>query len=225
MSQYGDAQLRLLGDKQLFEYISSFQRQVQLGNKYTLNALGEALKGVYGFNEVKIWHYCNALNSLMSNRRSKMSRLRKRIEAWLGEGQVSFLTITFSDDTFKDYDFQGREDLVKNGLDQFAVDYVANIDFGEKNLREHYHAVCLDLKQKEWKSFQKSFGFVKVEKVNKSSKRLCEYLDKLTNHALKDTSAFGFKMIYCRKRRKRFVDPTKDKSGDVPIWLFDDELS
>lgn len=225
MSLYGEAQLRLLGDKQLFEYISSFQRQTQLGNKYTLNALGEALRGVYGFDNAKIWHYCNALNSLMSNRRSKMSRLRKRIEAWLGEGQVSFLTMTFSDDTFNGYDFESREELVKRGLNDFSTDYVANIDFGEKNLREHYHAVCLDLRQKDWKKYQGSFGFVKVEKVNKSSKRLCEYLDKLTNHALKETAAFGVKMIYCRKRRKRFVDPTKGKTGDAPIWLFDDELS
>jgi len=118
-------------------------------------------------------------------------RLRKRIESMLLNGECLFLTLTFNDETLNQTSEDTRRQYVRKYLKQFNCPYVANIDFGSKNEREHYHAVIntsrIDL------SLWRVYGNINVERVrNKSistSKiRLAKYISKLSNHAIKETT-------------------------------------
>lgn len=147
-----------------------------LQNECLYNELGKE------FNEVvKIDHAsCN-----------RATRLRKRIESMLLNGDCLFLTLTFNDNTLSNTSDNTRRQLVSRYLKTFNCQYVANIDYGGKNGREHYHAVInsssIDL------SAWRKYGNINVQRVrNKSIElsktRLSKYISKLSNHAIKETT-------------------------------------
>ena len=142
-------------------------------------------------NEVE--KICNA-----SIQRTK--RLRSRIENMLLSGSCLFLTLTFNDNTLDSTSADTRRQYVRKYLKSFNCSYVANIDFGAKNHREHYHAVVnldsIDL------SLWRSYGNINVQKVRNNSidlnkKRLSKYICKLSNHAIKETTKRSC-LIYSR---------------------------
>lgn len=142
-------------------------------------------------NEVE--KICNA-----SIQRTK--RLRSRIENMLLSGSCLFLTLTFNDNTLNSTSADTRRQYVRKYLKSFNCSYVANIDFGAKNHREHYHAVVnldsIDL------SLWRSYGNINVQKVRNNSidlskKRLSKYICKLSNHAIKETTKRSC-LIYSR---------------------------
>jgi len=121
----------------------------------------------------------------------RATRLRNRIETMLLNGDCLFLTLTFNDETLSNTSVETRRQYVRKYLKQFNCPYVANIDFGATNGREHYHAVIntssIDFKQ--WRSY----GNINAERVrNKSIElsktRLSKYISKLSNHAIKETT-------------------------------------
>lgn len=118
-------------------------------------------------------------------------RLRKRIETMLLNGDCLFLTLTFNDETLSNTSEDTRRQAVQRYLKSFKCPYVANIDFGSENGREHYHAVIntsnIDL------SLWRKYGNINVQRVrNKSIElsktRLSKYISKLSNHAIKETT-------------------------------------
>ena len=142
-------------------------------------------------NEVE--KICNA-----SIQRTK--RLRGRIETILSSGNSLFLTLTFTDKTLESTSAETRRKYVTRYLKSLNCMYVANIDFGAKNHREHYHAVVgldsIDL------SAWRTYGNINVQKVHDSSielnkKRLSKYISKLSNHAIKETTKRNA-LIYSR---------------------------
>ena len=121
----------------------------------------------------------------------RASRLRKRIESMLLNGDCLFLTLTFNDNTLNQTSEDTRRQYVRKYLKSFNCPYVANIDFGADNGREHYHAVIntshIDL------ALWRVYGNINVERVrNKSIElsktRLSKYISKLSNHAIKETT-------------------------------------
>ena len=136
-----------------------------------------------------------------SRRSSKVSRLKKRIKKMFVKDCV-FLTLTFRDDVLSSCSADTRRTYVRRFLKEFAVPYVANIDFGlddEFTHREHYHAVL----QKDkiplncW-----SYGISHVEKIRCdlcSSAKLSQYIVKITNHAYKDSTKNLNNLIYSRR--------------------------
>ena len=117
-------------------------------------------------------------------------RLKKRIEQMLTTSSVCvFLTLTFRDDVLANTNSETRRQYVRKWLKLNSTEYVANIDFGGKNGREHYHAVSnARVDPKTW-----SYGNCGVEKVryspeSKSPVKLAKYVAKLTNHAIKETT-------------------------------------
>lgn len=117
-------------------------------------------------------------------------RLRKRIETMLTTSQdCVFLTITFRDDVLAKTSPETRRQYVRKWLKDNSTKYVANIDFGGKNGREHYHAVSdARIDPLSW-----PYGNCGVEKVryapeSKSPVKLAKYVSKLTNHAIKETT-------------------------------------
>jgi len=130
-------------------------------------------------------------------------RLSDRIESIFNSGDdVLFLTLTFRDSVLKDTSKETRRRYVSRFLKDNCISYVANIDYGAKNHREHYHAVVniKDLLQaKKW-----AYGALNFERVviqEHTNKKLSKYLCKLVNHAIKETTQRNY-VIYSRSSRK-----------------------
>lgn len=120
----------------------------------------------------------------------RKKRLSKRIEKYLKSGECLFVTLTFTDEVLEKTSADTRRQYVRKFLKENSDRYVANIDFGEKNGREHYHAViqCDKLNLDSWRN---KCGNLKVEKIRvdeKAPERIGKYISKLTNHAIKETT-------------------------------------
>ncbi len=115
----------------------------------------------------------------------RTARLRQRVESMLKDGECVFATLTFTDDVLSKTSRETRRKYVTRYLKSQSDKYVANIDFGKKNEREHYHAVIYGkIDPLQW-----AYGALNVKKVKDTSKpeKLAKYVNKLTNHAIKET--------------------------------------
>ncbi len=136
------------------------------------------------FNDIERIECDKILNA--SYHRTK--RLSDRIQNMLLSGQCIFLTLTFTDKVLESTNQDTRKRYVKRYLKEVSNQYVANIDYGSKNEREHYHAIVLCDKVKY--SFWHKYGAIKGEIIkleDNTSKKLGKYVAKLTNHAIKET--------------------------------------
>lgn len=118
----------------------------------------------------------------------RTKRLREKIENMLLSGQCIFLTLTFTNETLENTNQDTRKRYVKRYLKEVSNQYVANIDYGSKNEREHYHAIVLCDSVNY--SFWHKYGAIKGEIIkleDTASKKLSKYVNKLTNHAIKET--------------------------------------
>jgi len=109
-----------------------------------------------------------------------------------------FLTYTFTNDTLKKYqNVESLRRFVRRHLNSLGcqVRYIANIDYGSKNDRVHYHAIVQTdyIDPTTW-----SYGALNVKRItNPNSRALGKYISKLTNHAIKDTAKCN-RVIYSR---------------------------
>lgn len=117
-------------------------------------------------------------------------RLRKRIEHMIKSSpDCVFLTLTFTDDVLAKTSPETRRQYVSRWLKANSTEYVGNIDFGGKNGREHYHAICdKHVSPKTWKYGNLDVKPVRYNPDSKSSVKLAKYVAKLTNHAIKETT-------------------------------------
>lgn len=145
----------------------------------------------------KEFNECLKINDA-SYKRTK--RLRERIKAMLLDGDCLFLTLTFNDEYLHESTDKERRIAVSRYLKQFNCRYVANIDFGSENGREHYHAVINtpSIRLESWRKY----GNINVERIRnrdiaKSETRLAKYICKLSNHAIKETTKRS-SLIYSR---------------------------
>lgn len=127
----------------------------------------------------------------------RKTRLQDRISDMLTRGDALFLTLTFTNEVLDSTSDETRRRYVTRTLKKFNCEYVANIDFGKKNEREHYHCVISisHMPRNFW-----PYGFSKIEKVRNcgaDSARLAKYISKLTNHAIKETCKQN-RIIYSR---------------------------
>ena len=141
--------------------------------------------------------------------RARSTRLKRRILKYMGMGDCVFLTLTFRDDVLECTSADTRRQYVLKYLKSCSNYYVANIDFGSQNEREHYHAIVVTdhVDMSKW-----FYGFSYAEKIIKSSDslRLAHYLNKLVNHAVKETCR-RCHIIYSRdtqsvQHREEFYD-------------------
>lgn len=139
------------------------------------------------------------------NTHARRKRCKVKIGDIVFDGKAYFLTLTFSDDSLADSTEKRRRIWVSRLLKRYCVKYVANIDYGEQNGREHYHAIAdidpsnVDKLKKSWKCH----GFLDIRKVGDSQADLdktTKYVDKLTSHAFKD-STHRRRLIISRDRR------------------------
>ena len=116
-------------------------------------------------------------------------RLKDRTKSIISKGPSTFLTLTFTDSTLESTSPETRRRYVTRYLKTNCNYYVANIDFGGKNGREHYHAVVSgqDLNYTDWHQYWAIKG-EKIRLQDETDTKLGKYLSKLTNHAIKKTT-------------------------------------
>lgn len=126
----------------------------------------------------------------------RCNRLQKRIYAMLLTGPCIFLTFTFTDKTLNITDYEYRRRLVREFCKEHSDYYIANIDYGEDNEREHYHAIiqCQNVDYSLWHRYGAIKG-LRIHADLEDAKRLSKYVSKLTNHAIKQTTR-GQRIIY-----------------------------
>ena len=116
----------------------------------------------------------------------RANRLKQRISKIIQKDSL-FLTFTFTDEVLQRTSPDTRKQYVRRFLNSFNVPYVANIDFGSKNGREHYHAILQmsKIKLTEWK-----YGALNGKSIRNTNDdvKLAKYISKLTNHAIKETT-------------------------------------
>ena len=119
--------------------------------------------------------------------RARVQRLKKRIASMLKNGECLFLTLTFTDEVLCKTTEDTRRQAVRRYLKSFGFPYVANIDFGKKNGREHYHAV-IQTDHVDYSAY--TYGAINGEKIHSAEDyvKLSKYVAKLTNHAIKETN-------------------------------------
>lgn len=129
----------------------------------------------------------------------RRKRLAMRITLMMLLGDCIFLTLTFKDDILNNTSKETRRRYVSRFLKSHSDWYVANIDYGSINHREHYHAVikCDKVDNTAWP--YGSIDFERVKVSDNSSKRLAKYVCKLTNHAIKETTKRNY-CIYSRNQ-------------------------
>lgn len=148
----------------------------------SLNIIYNSIADKFGF--------CSILESLRLNnaRYHRIERLKNRVGSLISYNTSFFLTLTFTNHYLESTDSFTRRRYVSRFLKSISNDYVANIDFGKKKGREHYHAIvnCDYINSKLWK-----YGNLDFELINNtdslSSEKLSKYISKLTNHAIKET--------------------------------------
>jgi len=141
------------------------------------------------------WRECKKINHAEFQR---STRLYHRVESLIKENGGIFLTLTFTDEVLASTSSKTRRAYVCRYLKDLGARYVANIDFGGKKGREHYHAV-VSLQNVDYKPWH-DYGAIKGEKIavrDATPLKLGKYISKLSNHAIKAT-ARCCKVIYSR---------------------------
>lgn len=150
------------------------------------------------FNEYDQYWYDLCRSIAVSKCRQKRS-IEQRFEKVVLKGQAVFVTLTFKPSVLESTSEETRAKYVKRFLKECCVSYVANVDYGDENEREHYHGLVMPLdglkSLKEW-----SYGWYKFKKVGTSDKdrlKVSKYVAKLSNHALKN-KGWKPRIIYSR---------------------------
>lgn len=128
----------------------------------------------------------------------RTKRLKNKIKAMITSGSCIFLTLTFTNKVLDTTSQDTRKQYIKRALKTMSDIYIANIDYGKKNEREHYHAIVLAdrVDHTIWKYGNIDFERVRVEQED-SPVKIAKYITKLTNHAIKETVKQN-RLIYSR---------------------------
>lgn len=128
----------------------------------------------------------------------RTKRLKERIKTMITSGSCIFLTLTFRNDVLESTSQETRKRYIKRALKTMSDKYIANIDYGKKNEREHYHAIVLAdrVDHTLWKYGNIDFERVRIEQED-SPVKIAKYITKLTNHAIKETVKQN-RLIYSR---------------------------
>lgn len=156
---------------------------------------------------------CENLNH---SKYARTSRMKKKIETMLTLGECSFVTLTFAPVILENTTEETRRQYVRKYLKEQSPCYLANIDYGKKNEREHYHAVVfgrvdlLPWRKKCGRINAKPVRYFEERQDNDSPVKLAKYITKLTNHAFKET-AEQQRIIYSSNYSQFVLQAKKDK--------------
>ncbi len=174
-------------------------RSLNIHNEFSMSkkVACDTLEDIAEIHGDGILRECNRIKNAYYLRRK---RIKERITYMVNHYDCLFLTLTFSPDTLQNTSAFTRRRYIQRYLADLNCLYIANIDFGSHKEyedrygktrtateREHYHAVVatdyIDLDKYNG-------GLIFYEKVRRnvnSYERLSTYINKLTNHAIKET--------------------------------------
>lgn len=138
----------------------------------------------------------------ISNMRRR-ENIKARIEKMLATNHCYFLTLTFNDKFFeRNITTDTRRRYIRRFLKEQCKCYVANVDFGSTYGREHYHAVVVPKTKIDFSKYRDKFdnSNINCERLfnnTKSKDTYTRYINKLTNHSLKDNGYYQ-RLIYSR---------------------------
>lgn len=171
-----------------------------------LNSNNKLLYEIYGFDKETTDNCISIYESIRRRRKHSLNEIAKWCFAISKIPKYKKYIIVFGTLTFKDIEFKKttkktRRIIVSRFLRNNAniEHYIANIDYGEENGREHYHflALCRGEIDQTW-----SRGFTWYKKVKiepKNIKKTMKYIMKLNNHAFKESTRLE-KIIMDRKK-------------------------
>lgn len=144
-------------------------------------------------NFLEQWREAQRINNALY---ARVRRLNKKIASMIFSGQCIFLTFTFTDEILETTTFDTRRQKVRRFLSSYNCPYVANVDYGKTNGREHYHAL-IQTNKIDYKKY--NYGAINGKRVSgtNSGVKLAKYIAKLTNHAIKHTTRQN-RIIYDR---------------------------
>lgn len=152
------------------------------------NELKKALENAVN-NDLEILRVSKNLNNSYYKRtRTIKSKIEKMFQCKSRE--LVFLTMTFTDNDLQRTSAPTRREYIQDFLNKNTDYYIANIDFGKKREREHFHAIALLPFKVDHNEYHKYFeGNINFKSVyNDNSEAIAKYINKLTNHAIKDTT-------------------------------------
>ena len=182
-----------------------------------LKAVGEKLeKSRYFYNlalkELSIYSdsYIKEAEKVNYATYKRNTRLQQKALDIIKSNSAIFLTLTFNDVVFSKMSKETRRKNITRFLKNTCKCYIANIDYGSKNDREHYHALVIPegdiIDNKKYKKmfYDSAINFERIVISNKknhdiesTSKKVSKYVSKLTNHAIKETTQ-GCRIIYSK---------------------------
>lgn len=141
--------------------------------------------------------FYNNCDRFSNSRHKKLQRLRPRVEKLFKSSPfVYFITYTFSDEDLKLKSETRRKNVIHFFKSLHGVFlFILNIDFGEKNGREHYHCLLSSYNEIEYKYFPNNIDFERVPNFIEDKERISRYILKVENHALK-SSTKGKRLFY-----------------------------
>lgn len=153
------------------------------------------------------------LERILKNRYAKVSRIKKRFVYLIVKYKYHyFCTFTFDDDLIEKCD-RTKRDLIKSSLMSFDSDvsYILNVDYGSKTEREHYHCIVAtnnptNLRQHLKEIYPCRSGCKFVSTSSNDIKRLSKYINKLSNHCIKDSTK-GKRLVFNFKGYDAFKPP------------------
>lgn len=167
------------------------------------------------YNKYKKEYIEKLCHQFSSNRNRKTKRYALKIEKIIKNQNCIFGTLTINDNYIND-----KEETFRKRLQRFFKSlnckYICNIDYGFENERKHYHFIAnVDFIPKNiWK-----YGFAFYEKItNKKEYALSDYINKMSNHATKETTK-NYRVMtniitnekFAEKFKKKFCDKRKEK--------------
>ena len=166
-------------------------------------------------------------SNMIRARQKRSARVRQYIEKLLyiaNHKQVYFATLTFNDDAMKRLNKDVRRKYVIRFLKSLNPYYIANIDYGKKHEREHYH--CLIpiksafiqvynekkriyhlIDSKKWLYGFETFKL--MHRTEEDKTRVSIYIDKFVNHTIKDTTK-NERIIYSDALKKAIAIDKKN---------------
>lgn len=136
---------------------------------------------------------------LFNNRRKRVQRLKNKLRSIIELYDCLFLTLTFTNEVLISTNEKTRRVYVSRFLrNSYVPFYVANIDYGEQNEREHYHAI-VQTNFIDCHSYK--YGIINVEHIRKDklgADKISHYINKLSHHAFKDSTG-QCRLIYSKK--------------------------
>ena len=134
-----------------------------------------------GFNEYDIF---NDFRRIERNVSKKQYRVKKIIERLLWS-DCNFLMLSFKPSVYDNTTETTRRRYIRDYLNSLGCLYLANVDYGDKGGREHYHAI-VQRTDIEYKDYRSKYGRINGQKiVYKDYDALKRYICKLTNHSIK----------------------------------------